>query len=163
MIARGFTTIELLVTTAIIVIVFTLGTSVFSLIQQTAAAPSGTIALEQILGSAARRARAGVAGTAWGVYLPYDEVTRHAGSVTVFSGNTYATRNVSLDSISRFNEGVEFTTVDLSGAQSSLGNDHEIIFASISGQTSQYGSVTLNVYGKTFVITITEDGFVVLD
>lgn len=163
MISRGFTTIELLVTTAIIVIVFTLGTTVFSLIQQTAAAPSGTLALEQILGSAARRARAGVQGSAWGVYIPYDDVTRTTSTVTIFSGDTYATRDLNFDLPSRFNEGVAFEVVDFSGEQNPLGNDHEITFAALSGETAQYGSVTLNVYGETSVITITEDGFVVLD
>ena len=160
---RGFTTIELLVTTAIIVIVFGLGATVYSLMQQAAAAPSGTVALEQILGSAARRARSGAQGTAWGVYLPYDEMTRHTSSITIFSGATYETRAVNQDVIYRFNEGVEFTTVDLSGAASSLGNDHEVTFAALSGQTAQYGYVTLNVYGDIFTITITEDGLVVLD
>lgn len=160
---KGFTLVELLLTTAILAIVFALGTGVFSLVQQTAAAASGTVAIEQILGSAARRARSGENGTAWGVYLPYDETTRHTNTITVFSGASYATRTVSRDVSYRFNQGVGFTVVDLSGAGSSAGNDHEVVFAALSGITTQYGSITLDVYGQTFTITITESGVPVLD
>ncbi len=163
MIRRGFTTIELLVTIAITVIVFSLGSGVFSLVQKTAAAASGSVALEQILGGAARRARSGEAGTNWGVYLPYDETTRRANAVTVFSGASYATRDATRDVPYRFNQGVLFTAVDFSGAGSSLGNDHEIVFAALSGETADYGSVTINIYGGTFTIFVSQDGMVVLD
>ena len=160
---KGFTLIEILVTTAIVAIVFTLGTGIFSLMQKTTATASGTVALEQILGGAVRRARAGSQGTSWGVYLPYNEITRHTNTVTIFSGANYTTRDVSRDINYRFNEGVGFTTVDFSGAGGWLGNDHEIVFSALSGQTLQYGSITFDVYGDAFTITVTEDGFVVLE
>lgn len=163
MIRRGFTTVELLVTIAILVIVFSLGASIFSLVQKTAAAASGSVALEQILGGAARRARSGEAGTNWGAYLPYDEITRRASTITVFSGSSYAARDVSRDVFYRFNQGVLFTAVDFSGAGSSLGNDHEVVFAPLSGETTDYGSVTINIYGGAFTIFVSQDGMVVLD
>lgn len=163
MIARGFTTIELLVTTAIIVIIFGLGAGVFSLIAKTAAEASGTNAIEYILGSAARRARAGTNASDWGVYLPYDDTTRQTNTVVVFSGTSYATRDLNLDVNYRFNEGVRLTMVDFSGASSPLGNDHEIIFNALTGQTTQYGSITIDLYGDAFTIIITEDGFITLE
>lgn len=161
--ARGFTTVELLISITIVLTLFALGGQVFTLIQQTAASASGTTALDQILSSAARRARSGSQGSSWGVYLPYDDVTRKMTSATVFSGNSYATRDTTQDTLYRFNAGVELTQVDLSGAGSSLGNDHEIVFSALSGSTADYGSITLNVYGETFTITITEDGFAILE
>ncbi len=161
--ARGFTTIELILAIAIVIILFALGGQVFSLIQQTAASASGTTALDQILGSAARRARSGSQRSSWGVYLPYNDITRQMSTATVFSGANYASRDVTQDTSYRFNSGVELMYVDFSGALSSSGNDHEIVFSALSGETSQYGSVTLNVYGETFTITITADGFAVLE
>jgi prepilin-type N-terminal cleavage/methylation domain-containing protein len=153
----GFTLIELIIAVAILGTIFSAGlygiTRLNSAITEFSAHD-----IETMLGSAARRARSGVLGTSWGIYIPYDEQTRRASQVILFSGDSYATRDQNQDIISVFNEDIQFTSVDFSGSGGATGNDHEIVFEVFSGQTTQYGSITIETFESTRTISIPEIG-----
>lgn len=107
---------------------------------------------------AANHARSGYQGTAWGVYIPYDEATRHTDSIIIFSGASYATRNAVFDLPLSVSRDIAFTVVDFSGSAADETNGHEIVFATLTGETAQYGSVTFDWFGATRRLVIGENG-----
>lgn len=140
---------------SLIILMSTFGLSSF---QRSTAKQAADIELLSILSSAARRARLGFKDESWGVYIPYDSSTRQTETITLFSGSSYAARTVANDQIFEVNQDTVFGVVDFSGSAANTGNDHEIVFAKLSGSTTQYGSVTLTWFGQTETLTITSDG-----
>lgn len=157
---RGFTLVEVMMTIGILAALFFGSVYGFSALQRSFASQTVDREITNMLTVAARNARMGFKGGTWGVYIPYDNGTRHATSITVFHGATYATRTVADDITFPVNSDVAFTSVDFSGAASNTGNDHELIFAALSGSTTQYGSIAVSWYGQTRTITIDADGFI---
>src|SRR3989338_5800016 len=156
---HGFTLLELLVAIGIFAIIILMAVpSISKLGDSRAVAPNDQLA--SLLSSASRRARAGVDGTAWGLYLPYDMMTRRAENVILFSGDSYATREVSRDVVFPFDDDALFTSVLLSGAAPSAGNDQETVFSALTGRASLYGTITLSFRGETSVITVSPSGFI---
>lgn len=157
---RGFTLIEVLLSIGIISLLlgFTaLGASQVS--KHLLIGPSDAI-LENILTTAARRARDGVEASDWGVYLPYDEVSRSLSEVVVFKGSSYATRDSDFDQVFAFSEKTDFVSVDFSGSGPDGTDDHEVVFDLYGGQTSAYGSVELEVFGVSRTIVVSPQGFI---
>ncbi len=157
---QGYTLIELVVVVAIIALFFAIGFASLSAMYKTSLTRAGSDALEAALSTAAERARAGSQGTSWGVYFAYDDITRIPTEATVFSGTSYATRNVTYDLSYPLSPSPLITNASLQGAVSSAGNDHEIVFAALSGATTQYGTLTLTYADKTVVFTISPTGIV---
>ncbi len=146
-------------TLAVLGILFGIAGIGLSRLQQSLASKASDREITHILSSASRKARHGFQGTSWGVYIPYDAVTRKTSTpVTVFSGTSYASRNTALDILYTISDDIAFTTVDFSGASANVGNDHEIIFSSLSGSTANYGSITLTWYNTTRTLNISADG-----
>ena len=158
---RGFTLLEVMLTIAILGSIFLLSARGLSALQRSFAAQAVDREITSIVSTAARRARIGTHGSAWGVYIPYDNLSRSATTVTVFSGTSYATRDTAYDQIYTINDDAKFTSVDFSGVATNTGNDHEITFGLLTGATAQYGSVVIEWYGQTRTITIDADGFAV--
>jgi len=154
---RGFTLIEIVIALAIFVVIVTLAVQMTSTIEQVLAGRASR-QVEQLLFSAAGRARDGMSGTSWGVYLAYDNVTRIPTQATIFSGTSFATRDVSADVIFSLSSYLRMTNVSLSGAGASSGSDHEIVFATLSGATTQYGSMAIDAFGATTTISISSVG-----
>lgn len=150
-----------MITIAILGSIFLLSTYGLSKLQRSFAAVSVDREVISILSTAARQARMGVSGGDWGVYIPYDNSSRLATSITLFHGATYATRVVADDRIYTVNSNAQFMSVDFSGPAVNTVNDHEIVFSTLSGSTVQYGSIILTWYGQTRTITIDPDGFAV--
>ncbi len=163
MASRGFTLIEVTLTIGILAALFFGSMYGFSALQRSIASHTVDREITTMLTIAARNARTGLKGGSWGVYIPYNESSRNTTSITVFHGATYATRTIADDIVFTVNPDVAFTSVDFSGATAHTGNDHEITFASLSGSTTQYGSVTVSWYGQTRTITIDPDGFITRD
>ncbi len=120
----------------------------------------GDAALRRIFVTAQREALSGSQGVSWGIYLPYDEETRKTDSIIVFAGENYEMRQENLDRIYRFPSHVAFTSVVLSGSTPSEGNDHEVIFQTLTGATNDYGTVSLTILGNSYTITISPDGII---
>lgn len=154
---KGFTIIELVVVISIFAILFGVGIYGFTRLNR-ALTEFSARDVETIIGSSARRARNGVLGTSWGVYIPYNEQTRVTESVILFSGDTYATRDQSQDITMSFDDDIRFTSVDFSGSGPDIGDDHEIVFDVFSGETDNYGSITIETYESTRIISIPEMG-----
>lgn len=158
---RGFTILDVMLTIGIVGVLFFTTTYGLSVFQRSFAAQTVDRELTNILSTAARRARMGKSNDRWGLYIPYDATTRRATTMTLFHGTSYATRVVADDQIYTINSHTKFVTVDFSGAAADTGNDHEILFQSLSGSTTQYGSIVLEWYDKQRTITIDPDGFAV--
>lgn len=154
----GFTLLEMSVAIGIFSIIILMTTFGLSAFQRSTAKQAVDLELLSILSSAARRARLGLEDDAWGVYIPYDSSTRQTETIALFSGSSYATRTVANDQVFEINGDTVFSAVDFSGSAANTGNDHEIVFAKLSGSTTQYGSVTLTWFDQTETLTITADG-----
>jgi len=156
----GFTLIEVLITIAIISIMFGLAVLSASRISNRLSIAPGDSNLVNLLTSASRRARDGVKESPWGVYFPYDEVSRSLNEAIIFKGSSYATRDTAYDQSYSFSERVQFITVDFSGVGPLVGNDHEVVFDKYTGQTNQYGSVDLEMLGVSRTVIVSSQGFV---
>lgn len=158
--SRGFTIIETLVSLTIIsVLVGLTAVGASQLTKRLLVSPSDAY-LESILITASRRARDGVGGSDWGVFLPYDETTRVLSSITVFKGSSYALRDSAFDHVFPFSDKIDFVSVDFSGEDISTGNDHEIVFQRYSGETTMFGSVEIEVVGIGRIVTVTSQGII---
>lgn len=155
---KGTTFIEVMLVVALLLGLFTFGGFALSRFQKSMASIASDRGVVNALSTAARRARSGALGTAWGVYIPFDESTRLASTIIVFSGTSYATRNVSEDVVFSLSESISFTSVDFSGSAPDATNSHEIIFAPITGTTTQYGSLVLSWYETTRTVLIGSNG-----
>lgn len=157
---RGFTLIEVLLSVGIVTLLigFTaLGASQIS--KRLLIGPSDAY-LENILTTAVRRARDGVGASDWGVYLPYDEITRNLDEAIVFKGSSYATRESAFDQTFAFSDKTDFVSVDFSGVEPDRTNDHEVVFELYSGQTSSYGSIVLEIFGVNRTVAVSQQGFI---
>ncbi len=155
---RGFTLVELLIAIGIAATIILVAIpSVYKLGESHASSPADNIT--SLLNSSSRRARNGDNASAWGVYLPYDNVSRLANEIIVFSGDSYATRDATHDITYDFDDVASFTTVELSGSAPSTGNDHEAVFSSLTGETSLYGTITIDFREATTVINVSPSGF----
>ncbi len=156
---KGFTLLETILTVAILGSIFLFSAYGLTALQRSFAGQAVDREVINALSTAARRARMGVQGSNWGVYIPYDNNTRTSTTMILFSGPTYATRTIAYDQIYTINDDAKFVTVDFSGAATNTSSDHEIVFASHTGTTTQYGSIAMEWYGQTRTITIDSDGF----
>ena len=155
----GFTLVELLVSIGLFaVIILVTMPSVSKLGDSRAVEPAEELAA--LLTSAARNARHGANASARGLYLPYDNATRLTDEVILFSGDSYALRDAVEDIVFDFDEGTTFDAVLLSGAVPSSGDDHEAVFSALTGETSQYGTITLTFRGETRIIDVSPSGFI---
>lgn len=146
--------LEIIVTVAIITVIFGLGLPSFLRFQKSFLPAANASRLTHTLTIAARSARLGVENSAWGVYFKYNEVTRVGESITIFAGNSYATRDIKYDRITTLPNGIKFNSVSLSGATPSIGNDHEIVFAVNRGNTTQYGFIEVETDSQKYIVGI---------
>lgn len=157
---RGFTLFEVVLVIGLLFAVFFLGLNIVTMPQKVTA-KQGAKTVEQILQNAARRAREGVKGTSWGVYVPYNETSRRASQAIVFSGVSYASRTVSQDVVYPISEYVAFTSFKNNPA--SVGNDHEIVFDYLSGETAAASSLVLDFSGGSLELSFSSSGLPISD
>jgi len=160
--SSGFTLVELLVSIGLFaVIILVTMPSVSKLGDSRAVEPADELAA--LFTSAGRNARNGSNASSRGIYLPYDVGTRLTDEVVLFSGNSYALRDASEDIIFDFDDATTFDSVLLSGAGPSSGDDREAVFQALTGETSQYGTITLTFRGETRIVNVSPSGFVTTD
>ncbi|MFA5945309.1 MAG: type II secretion system protein [Patescibacteria group bacterium] len=156
----GFTFIEIIITLGIVGILFAVSGVALSRLQQSITSRASDKEVLAILSNASRKARHGSQGSSWGVFIPYNETTRSTGTITVFSGTSYATRTAVNDLVYSVNTDIHFSSVNFSGTAPDAVNDHEIVFNALTGATTQYGSLTLEWYGSTRILNVSADGIV---
>lgn len=158
---RGFTFIELIVALGIFAgIVLITIPSISKLGNSHSSGPANV--LSSLMISTTRHARSGDNASAWGVYLPYDDVTRTTNEVILFSGDSYATRDTTQDLSYAFDDQALFTTVELSGSAPSGGSDHETVFSALTGETNLYGTISITFRNQTTTINISPSGFIII-
>ncbi|MFH1253101.1 MAG: type II secretion system protein [Candidatus Uhrbacteria bacterium] len=157
---KGFTLLETVLAVGILSLLFFLGLNIVTSTQKTASRQSAKT-IEQIFQTAATRARDGVNGSAWGVYIPYDEATRSTTEAILFSGISYAARNVALDIVYPISSQLDFTSFKNNPA--SIGNDHEVVFAYLTGQTSNTGFLIMDFFEDSMMISFSATGLPVVD
>lgn len=160
---KGFTLMEVMLTMSILIAASVVTLSSVSIASQRMTARSSEVSVQNVLATASRMSRSGVENSDWGVYFFYDNTSRNADYAVLFSGASYATRDVVQDIIHDLPSVLKLTAVDFSGIDTVTNNDNEIIFSSNDGGTAEYGSMTLNIYEKTIILTISESGYVVAD
>jgi len=160
---QGFTLLEILIVTAILIVLFGLGLPSFLHFQESFMPAANASRLAHTLTTASRSARLGVENKAWGVYFNYNETTRAGESITIFAGNSYLSRDTNFDRITTLPSGIKFNSVSLSGAVPSSGNDHEIVFSANRGETTQYGSIEVETADQEFVVTVSSLGIPVVE
>lgn len=158
MTTRGFTLIELIISLGVLVIILGISGVSLSRAYQNFSLRAADRELVGALASAHRRAQSGVENSSWGVFLPYDPVSRTMSSLTIFAGSSFAARTVALDEVHPFSEVVTLPVVDFSGAGAFTGNDQEIVFSPLSGRTAGYGYVELEFSDTTTTIFISPEG-----
>lgn len=158
-IPRGFTMLEVLVVVSLMTALFGVGFSASGTLKNVIAA-RGARQVESLLLTAAGKARSGVGGSSWGLYVFYDPTTRKAESATIFSGASYAARDAAKDMVFPLDGSLRLRTVLLSGSGASAGNDHEVVFSAFSGTTAQYGSLTVDTYDRSTTIDVSPSGTV---
>jgi prepilin-type N-terminal cleavage/methylation domain-containing protein len=159
----GFTLVEMVIVIALVAILFSISGVAYFRLQRSVLVQSGDLIVMQALTTAQRSAIAGENASSWGVYFTYDEQTRIAEHLTIFSGDSYETRAEAFDLPMRLSSSVVLDSVELSGAVVSEGDDHEVVFAYQSGEAALYGMITLSVYEESRIIRVSEEGFLTLE
>lgn len=138
--SAGFTILEILLVVALIAIVAGIGIPFYySFVIRNNIDLAEEIVYEAYTKSQIK-AQAGDRDTTWGTYI-------EDGKATVFSGSSYATRNVTHDEIFSFSE-----NISVSGLV-------EVVFSKLTGETNITGSTVLtSSAGDTRTITINEKG-----
>lgn len=121
----GFTLIEILLSIAVIVIIAGISIPVYQSFQVRNDLDIATVETAQTLRRAQMLAQAVDGDTSWGVNI-------QSGSLTLFKGASYATRDSSFDELFDIP-----TSIVPSGAS-------EIIFTKFSGLPQNIGTITLN-------------------
>ncbi len=155
---RGSTLLEILLVVALLLVILGVGNVALASFQRSTARLFGDREIINAITMAARRARTGASGTAWGVYITYNNTTRVATNLTIFSGTSYAARTTSRDIVLPLSNNVIFTSVDFSGSSPNVTNSHEVIFAPLTGATTGYGSIITDWFGITRTIVINSNG-----
>ena len=158
--ARGFTIIELVIAIGLSSLFFGLSLMGISHLSKRLRVSPADTGIIHVLSTAALQARLGEEESAWGVYFPYDEESRLADHLILFSGENYATRNSNKDIFYPISSTITFQTVSLSGAGISEGNDHEVVFHVFSGSTENYGSIMIEVYNEQRTVVVSKQGFI---
>ncbi len=161
--SKGFTLVEMLVSVGILSIIFVVGFTAMNGVLSSFYSRQGQAQIMQSFGNASLFSRVGREGAHWGVRLDYDESTRVASGVTVFSGMSYAMRDTSFDQEIDLDPSILITSANLSGASPSSGNDHEVIFQPLDAATEHYGTVVVSVRGTTSTISISPYGNTTLE
>lgn len=136
---RGFTIIELLATLAIIGILLIAVPTTFGSFQETQTIDLAIQTTMQSLRRAQIRAQAVENDQAWGVFL-------QNGSVTVFQGSGYLTRDSSFDEVTPILANIAFTGLT------------EVIYDKMTGAPQTTGTTIFETVHEIRTITIFEKG-----
>jgi len=136
---RGFTLIELLMTLAIIGVLLVAVPTTFGSFQEKHAIDLAVQTTVQSLRRAQIRAQAVEGDQAWGVFI-------QNGSVTVFRGSSYLTRDVSFDEAVPISASITLTGLS------------EVIYHKMNGEPQTTGTTIFETAYETRTVTIFEKG-----
>lgn len=139
---QGFTLVEVLLSVAVIAVLAGISAPVFSRLSTKNDLDTAVVSLAQSWRRVQALSMANDGDTVWGVKVG-------AGSITVFKGTSFASRDTNYDET--------FTlplTISVSGAVT------EITFNKLTGTPSATGTVSLTSFGDTTTLTINSKGTV---
>jgi prepilin-type N-terminal cleavage/methylation domain-containing protein len=138
---RGFTLVEMLLSMAIITLLIGLALPIYQGFQNRNDLAGTTQSVVETLRRAESYARSANADSQWGVNF-------QAGSVTLFSGTSYAGRNTAYDEVLSVPSTITFS---YSG---------DVLFSKLTGFPTATLSQTLSGNGSTKVVTMNAKGMV---
>ena len=137
---HGFTLIELLLSMAIISTVFVFSAPLLNSFHWNAELNNATNSTVQSLRRAATLARSGQEDSQWGVRI-------NSGSVTLFKGTSYATRDTAFD------EGLNFAT------SITTGGINEVVFSKLTGLPVPTGTIIFtSPQGQARSVVVNSEG-----
>lgn len=135
----GFTAIELLLSVALIGLLAGLSAPVYQTVQNRNELEVATISLAQALRRAHTLSIAVEGDSSWGVSLS-------SGTITLFKGTTYATRDSAFDEVTSINSGI------------TVSGTSEYVFEKFTGEPIAGETILIGVHGATTTITVNEKG-----
>jgi prepilin-type N-terminal cleavage/methylation domain-containing protein len=137
----GFTLVELLIVIALLAIIAGVTFPFYSNILFRNSVDISNQAVSQSLRRAQLLSQSGESDSSWGIYLT-------SSTLTVFSGDTYATRTTSLDENHGLSDGLTIT------------GDTEIVFEKFTGDLPTAKSITLELDTEQKTISLNTKGLV---
>ncbi len=151
---KGFSLLELLIISGIVVLAAAILLPVFNNFRTNTILDSAGQGLVSRLRLAKNKTIASDGPSSWGIYFKHSPQDWPQG-YTLFKGASYELREVAFDENYNLSPRLEFSIVDLAGGVS------EIVFNRLTGQTDEYGFLTLSFKNdplKTKTIYIEESG-----
>lgn len=127
----GFTLIETAVVLGIIFILLALTAPVYRFFEMEGDLTNGAEEIVNALRLAQDKTMASENASRWGVYF-----STSTNQYTLFRGNSYAARTISLDEVRNLPKTVEFYGVDLTGGS-------EVVFERVTGNANSTGNVSV--------------------
>ncbi|MEK7558366.1 MAG: prepilin-type N-terminal cleavage/methylation domain-containing protein [Patescibacteria group bacterium] len=131
---RGVTAVELLLVLSVLAIIFTIAISPFSSFRDTQSLNSAAIQIVSLLNEARSATVASKESSQYGVHFEIGRAVYFKG--TMFSEPSSYNKEIILDA------SIEVSVITLEGG----GND--VVFEQLTGETSNYGSITLEAKGS---------------
>ncbi|MDP2821033.1 MAG: prepilin-type N-terminal cleavage/methylation domain-containing protein [bacterium] len=129
----GFTLIELLIVVAIIFIVFALSVVSFRFYEKKSTLNNTVKEIVAVLKSAQNKTLASEGNSKWGVYFDSGQ-----NRFILFKGSEYNPEGAE-NEINEISERIEISALDLAGGE------NKIVFKRLTGETDQFGSVSLRL------------------
>jgi prepilin-type N-terminal cleavage/methylation domain-containing protein len=144
--ARGYTLIELLLVCAILLILALIFAGGFTSFRQAQALQLDSRNAASFIEKARAQTLAGQGGVPYGVHVG-------TSTLTLFAGSSYDPNGAGNETLA-FDSGVAVVQTSLAG------NGSDIVFEQLSGDTQEYGSITLSVGSSQRTVTVSSAGIV---
>lgn len=155
---RGFTVIELVIVMGLMTVLLSGFLAIGSMLQNSVSVRSHKN-ISALVVEASVRARNAVNNSDWGVYFTTNATTNVLTSITVFSGESYATRDTTRDLVIPI-DAAAVATFALSNVSPYTGNGKELVFEQGTADPHITGVITIQTGTKTSTITVTPAGAV---
>lgn len=137
----GFTLVEMLLVISLIAVIGVFSAPVYQNFQNRTDVDIASATLTNSFRLAQAQAMDMVGDESWGVHIG-------TGSIVIFRGATYATRNTAFDDVYKISSGVQLTGLS------------EVIFGKMTGMPSATGSVTMQDAGRSVTVSLNPLGVV---
>lgn len=133
---RSFTLIEVLIVIGIIIILAILAFPAYRFFQRESDLTNSSVEIANTIRLAQNKTLVSEGASQYGVY--FDQTTAQHQYI-LFKGVSYGGRDASFDEIHKLSSFVEISEINLAGGVS------EVVFNRVSGETSQFGNISLRL------------------
>lgn len=156
---KGFTLVEILIITAILVLLIAIPVPAFRFFQGSVNLNNAQDEIISNLNLVESRTLASEEAAQYGIYFDKDN-----GNYTLFSGSSYQTRDQNYDKTYTLSSAVEIFEINLKLVSNPLESSNEVVFNRITGSSNQTGNLILRLKARpedTRVIHVLSSGKVV--